>query len=898
MKKFIKKLSLISLATIGAISVASCGESKPDDTTPSTTESTEPTGSETGSSTDTSTSESEAPVELDHKTVDNGSVTVSAHSTATRYSYSNASYEERTKILGLLEKYAVENNITGLTLYGNGGYVAYSTRIQSGSDNWKYIPGYGYGVLQEGSITRPMDKETNTAWKNYYHSYETDKPATLNYMNSQESVTSDLASLVQGAYFGTCINEEDANAYRWMGDLVEDNDSGNFSDLIEAVGENEEGMAYEFKFKLKDGIKYTTLSSNATLAKYNGTSAAYDDYITPYKLYFSKYIAFVRGNESFGTSSEVAGAQNYYKATQDAKTWDEIDAAWNQYMANSIFVDSEGYLHYKFKDLHTLFYAMYQSSSFMFAPVSKAFLSDLQTVGGYETVADAVKEAWMNSTDKSHGSLTPVDTCLSSGAYAVEQWSDTAIVFKRSNRDDFNDGLYSIEGVHYTILTAAKTDTEAAYKEFLAGSLDAASVPSTKLDEEKGKDYVHMTDDSTTYKINYNVCTKERWAELFGVNGTITKTAESDYWDVKPCMSNSDFLQGLSFALDRKTFAETYGRTPSANYFGNGYYSNPENGTIYNTTDEHKAAVENLINDNTDAYGYSLTLAQEAFTKAAKTLTESDAYKSGDTIKIEVCWQSESQSTTQGVSLKNMFESAFNGSDAHNVYGLTLEVENYACAVWSDVYYKKMMVGQFDLGFGSISGNALNPINFLEVLKSNNSSGFTLNWGPDTNTVDEAMVYDGQAWSFDALWQAADSSALVEGGKQVNYVDTKLEKSTYNSNGTRTTKIKYAAYEGSEIRATFLNSDGTVKDGYIDVTLYNYDGKAIELEEDSYTVTIEDGYIVITTKADVEVDCVQMSVSIYFDVEKKVDESWTVLEEGKNENDNNITITTATKKSN
>ncbi len=867
MKKFIKKLSLISLATIGAISVASCKNSDSTET-----------------------------IELEHKTVDNGSVTVSGHSDATRYSYSNASYEERTKILGLLEKYAVDNNITGLTLYGDGSYVAYSTRITPGSNDWYYIPGYGYGVLQEGSITSPMANEKNSAWKNYYHSYETDKPATLNYMNSQESVTSDLASLVQGAYFGTRIDEKEDKAYRWMGDLVVDGGEGTkFSDLITAVDENDEGMAYEFKFKLKDHIKYTTLSKNSTLSKYNNTEAVADDYITPYKLYFSQYIAFVRGTETFGTSSEVAGAQSYYKATKDAKTWDEIDAAWNQYMASSIFVDSEGYLHYKFKDLHTLFYAMYQSSSFMFAPVSKAFLNDLKTVGGYETVADAVKEAWMNSTDDSHGKLTPVDTCLSSGAYAVEQWSDTAVVFKRSNRDDFGD-LYKIQGVHYAILTAAKTDTEAAYKEFQAGTLDAAGVPSTMLNEEKSKSYVHMTDDSTTYKINYNVCTKERWAELFGVNGTITKTAESDYWDVKPCMSNEDFLQGLSLALDRKTFAETYGKTPSANYFGNGYYSNPENGTIYNTTEEHKAAVANLINKDTDEYGYSLALAQEAFTKAAKTLIENGSYKNGDTVKIEVCWQTESQSKTQGTSLKSMFETAFNGSDAHNLYGLTLEIENYACAVWSDVYYKKMMVGQFDLGFGSISGNALNPINFLEVLKSNNSSGFTLNWGPDTNTVDSNMVYDGKTWSFDALWQAADSSALVDGGKQVDYVETKLEKSTYADDGSRTTKIKYAAYEGSEYKATFLNSDGSVKDGYISVSLYDYNGDDIELKEDSYTVTVENGYIVVKTNADVEANCCQMSIQIYFDVEKKTDGTWTSLEQEKSEVGNTITITTATVK--
>ncbi len=859
MKSFVKKIGLVSLATIGAISVASCGNN--DDH-----------------------------YVVEHLDVDNGDVSVHDASSAVRYSYSNASYEERTKILGLLEKYAVNNNITGLTLYGDGAYVGYSSRIKS-PNNWHYISGYGYGIVSEGEITEDLASETNANWKKYYHSYETDVPPTLNYMNSQESVTGDLAAYIQGAYFGTKIDENDSTAYRWMGDLAEDDEKG-FEGLLELVNPNSDGMSTEVKFKLKDHIKYTLLSSNSTLNAFNNTEAVADDYLTPYKLYYSQYIAFVRGTETFGTSQEVAGASDYYKATKDATTWEEIDAAWNTYMKDSIFVDSEGYLHYKFKSAQTKFYAMYNCSSFMFAPVPKAYLTALQTVGSYDSVADAVKGAWMNATDDTHGSLTPVDTALSSGAYAVESWTDTAIVFKRSNRDDFDDSMYNIEGLHFKILTAQKTDNTAAYKEFLGGTgdydatkstLDAASVPSTMLDEQKNKDYVRQTTDSSTYKINYNTCTKERWAELFGTNGTITQTAEASYWDVKPCMSNNDFLKGLSLSLDRSTFAETYGRTATANYFGNGYYSNPENGTIYNDTDEHKAAMSDLVNEDTDQYGYSLSLAQEYFTKAAKTLTENGSYKSGDTVKVEVAWQTESQSTTQGATLKQMFESAFNSSAAHTEYGLTLEITNYACAVWSDVYYKKMMVGQFDLAFGSISGNSLNPLNFLEVLKSDNSSGFTLNWGPDTNTVDSTMVYDGKTWSFDALWQAADSSALVENGKKVDYVDTKLQSSIYNEDGTRTTKIKYSAYSSDEWRATFLESDGAVKDGYISVALYDYEGNDIALTEEDYTVTVENGYIVVTTNANVEIDSCVMSVQIYYDVEQKVDGAWTTSESAKSD---------------
>ena len=67
--------------------------------------------------------------------------------------YVSASYDERTVILGILEKWAVENFLTGLTIYGNGGYVMYNERVNPGTGDWSnYIPGYGFGVLAEGDL--------------------------------------------------------------------------------------------------------------------------------------------------------------------------------------------------------------------------------------------------------------------------------------------------------------------------------------------------------------------------------------------------------------------------------------------------------------------------------------------------------------------------------------------------------------------------------------------------------------------------------------------------------------------------------------------------------------------------------------------------------------------------
>ena len=96
-----------------------------------------------------------------------------------------------------------------------------------------------------------------------------------------------------------------------------------------------------------------------------------------------------------------------------------------------------------------------------------------------------------------------------------------------------------------------------------------------------------------------------------------------------------------------------------------------------------------------------------------------------------------------------------------------LSVNFWVGNMWSDVYYNKMMIGQFDIGFGSISGNPLDPLGFMEVLSSDPviSGSFTLNWGTDTNNPEsDILVYDGMRWSYDALFRAATSAGVVAEG--------------------------------------------------------------------------------------------------------------------------------------
>ena len=239
---------------------------------------------------------------------------------------------------------------------------------------------------------------------------------------------------------------------------------------------------------------------------------------------------------------------------------------------------------------------------------------------------------------------------------------------------------------------------------------------------------------------------------------------------------------------------------------------------------------------------FSSPAGKAYFKSACETLIAEGKYKSGDVITIEIAWQTTSQFANYGDPIIQMWEEAFNA--VGEAYGLTLDVTNWAGAVWSDVYYSKMMVGQFDIGFGSISGNALNPLNFLEVLKSDNSSGFTLNWGADTSVVN--LEYNGVLWSFDSLWQAADTGGYFSQGvftKAYN-PDMKLNEAgddyaadcyTENEDGTVTLKLNtnpLLGIEGLEVDVYKVAVSGylNASQDYVEFTCeFEYDAETGDL---------------------------------------------------------------------
>ena len=343
---------------------------------------------------------------------------------------------------------------------------------------------------------------------------------------------------------------------------------------------------------------------------------------------------------------------------------------------------------------------------------------------------------------------------------------------------------------------------------------------------------------SSVFKLNMNAVDSETWEQLFGENGTVTQTPAAEYWEVEPALSNSHFRQGMLLSIDRNTFANARGSIASVDYLSTNYLSDPENGVSYDSSDAHKKVIAPLT-EGTDGAGFSLELARDYFRVALTELEAEGLYTPGTAdapteITLEVAWMYPQHEEQYHNEVKSYLETAFNDE---SVCGgkYKLNVQFWVGNEWSDVYYNKMMVGQFDLGFGSVSGNPLNPLDFVSVLSSNQeiSNSFTLNWGADTNDPDTyPIVYDGQRFSFDALYLAANSQAIVTDGASQDVFTFTYEPIKKNDDGT---------YSGAmEIKAALPDKTTLTVTDVVCCDYERYNNGDGQYEEESVAFEVED----------------------------------------------------------
>ena len=737
----------------------------------------------------------------------------------------DAELAKRAEILGKLEKYAMDTHLTGITLFENGGLVKYSSRVQIPTKGKQFVEGYGFGILSDGTLNGTLTgNDGGQNFPTFYHSAIGQDSLKINQYSATGSQVSDLASYISSSYWGTKLNNAKDN-YEWYPLLATDQvkvptfaadgsvasyatNATRNNEPIPAEAPNPTNLYKKWRIYVKtDGdvngssLKFTTASS--TLApNFNNRGVTIADYEFIYQLLFTGSNNIIRGTEMANdTSYGIKGAQRFFNETKSLTDASQIQAKWDEYVSSGKLGLKTGsdvngaYIDLELINAIDAFTAMYTLSSNLTSPLPRDLFVGANAIKS--TMKDSIK---VYGTFDNGGDNAILDKTLCLGPYTLTRWAkNSEIVFERNNNWFEVGERYKIPGVYFRVIDTS-TDTEKNWKQLEAGNLDSAGVPTSKVEENRGREGVYETKGDATFKLNVNSCTEEEWNKLFGPQGTIKPNTPA--WNIKPWMSNSDFLDGLFYSIDRESFARKRGVNPSINYFSNAYQMrNSTGGSSYNSTKAHEEAVKGY----SDNYGYNLNKAIDCFRNAVKQLSQQGKLVLGPSkenptvINIHIRWMYQTDIKEYGEDIKFYFEKAFN-DDAVCGGKVKLEVLQEAVTSWEDVYNVWMMQGRFDLGFGAISGNTYNPLNFMEVLKSDNSSSFTLNWGTDTSKVDEKnpIIYDGKKWSFDALWEVADHGGIVENGEKIDPVrycnanyPTKLEGSGREANLENGFKIEF-----------------------------------------------------------------------------------------------------------
>ena len=801
--------------------------------------------------------------------------------------------ETRTEILGKLEKYAMDTHLTGISLFENGGYMLYSQRALSLLGNRQYITGYGYGLLSDSDA--PFTSALPGPGKDeqfplHYHSASSSDPGTINALNAAGSQVSDLSSYITSSYFSMKLNSTRTEA-EWYAQLADASKhpmdpTTNTPKMYHTGAHNDTDMYTGWRIYLRtndDGVAYRFNGSAAVKSDYDGKKVELADYEFILRFLLTGSHNLKRGNEmAADTSYGIKGAQAYNTQTKTGKNDDDCKELWDSMKsagklgiktgtADGTESDGEGgtfpagdYIEFTLLNPIDSFTAMYTLSSSLYSPIPESFM---KLVGarkdGITDKAELLRASkrygqFNNNTDvPTHLQNDIVESTICCGPYFLDVWdkNEKTVFTVNSNWYEVKDeNRYKIAGVRIKIDPSITENTDAYYDEFKKGNLDACSLPQKHMDERSSAKQV---EGDSVFKLNVNSCTQEQWTERFGPTGSISA---GHNWEVKPWMSNENFLNGLFWSIDRKTFANKRGVQPSINYFSGSYMSDPQRNISYNSTDAHKEAVKNYHNvrydgegheiPDTDDFGYNKDTAINYFKTAVAQLVKQGKLNYGtvdqpNEIKIEIWWMYQSDTTEYGVDIKSYFETAFN-DPAVSGGRIKLNVVNKAVTVWEYVYDQHLQVGEFDLGFGAISGNTYNPLNFLEVLKSDNSSTFTLNWGADTSKVDEKhpLVYKGEKYSFDALWEVADHGGVIEDGERVKPI-----KKLYISkpNGTTWTSLKQGELK---LNSEFIDVGDSVRFEIKSVGVYVYGGLNFASDDLTSGVTYDPVTKKITVSSD------------------------------------------------
>jgi hypothetical protein len=723
-------------------------------------------------------------------------------------SYQGADADTKNQLLASAERYMMKTHLGGIPIFDDGGLSEFSARLTLPSRT--YIANYGFGTangqidatgnMYNGPIAEAVDE-----YKSYFHSASNQDVGTCNAWNTSGSSEADNNSIISAGYFTTMMNG-DKKTYSWKGLLsktdrpIQIDDKGNEVTYVKGT------TSKYWRVKLKtgtDGVKYSTAGKYTA---FDGRDVVLADYVTPFKAmcdYGLKRSADL-GSGAYG----IEGVKDYVSAqtsTFGSGNWAKVGIKQN---------DAEGSLDFTFITPRTQFQAMYGLAESMYAPTPDEF---------FTTIAATRKEGvtkW-GTVGSSSTATENVDNIISVGPYVPVYWqSDKRLVCKKNTRYVDADNIH-FNGTVEDYIPGNEYST-VAYNMFLANKLDVVGIPTAQVATHKNDANTLKSAGSSVWCMCFNTCTPEEYEYYFGKNGVVkAHSNESDYHQLMPLLNNDNFLDGVYFSIDRLTMQKKTGRTAAMAPFSDAYAVDGESGVSYRSTAAGKSVVSDYTSVN--AYGYDLATAKTLFQKAVEQCENAGTLTPGTEaeptpISFDMDWQATTIITQFGGDYKAYIEDAFNA--ACPKYKLTMNNVAHGDVDYN-ISYNNVKEGNYDAMMGSISGSTLDALNMLNIYSSTNSfnNGFHLCYGERTDIVSttDPIVFDNKEWSFDALFVAANGTAIVSDGLVTNPVTGHNDPVIDSTANTITFSYKIPTVknaDGSNVISYKLYIDGENGAGY------------------------------------------------------------------------------------
>ncbi|MFW6318712.1 MAG: immunoglobulin-like domain-containing protein [Bacillota bacterium] len=636
------------------------------------------------------------------------------------FNYKFASADLRHELFAAAEKYLLNTMDGGIPVFSNSGFVMYSDRMNLPVT--EYVPIMGYsamlGTMTEDDSNVEMDDGSDGEAGEYtYRTSLGQDPSTLLHWVYDDATSSDVITNFIDALYYFDFND-DKDGYEVLPSMADGMPVPVESETLDTGVE----VAKTWQVNIKDDLMWTFHEDTPGASGFDDTIDA-EDFIDTYKLALDEgwFRAISGGGDFFTAPQKIKNAQEYYDG----------EVAWTEV---GLRVDDDYTLEFEFVENIDEWGVIYWLSSFVTTPINM----DL-----YDAVGD------------SYG--TSPETTAYNGPFVLDYWERDKII-RMSENDNFHDpDRYFITGLTMAVIE----DANVRWQEFLAGRLDAGTVPTEEFEQYETDDRLLEVPGATTFRIMINgLGTPEQQQEQF----------PGSSYTPEPILSNYNFKRAMYFGIDRWVLAKDVmiTSTPQPFHFTESYLVEPKGGVAFRMTPQADDVAEGL---SPDTYGFNEDAAVDFWEAAIEEMVDDGIYEEGDRILLELAVFSGSESQALfGDYIKTQFEEIF----VHEDLDIAIEVD-VVPRDFPGIYYDYMMIGNFDLSIGGISGSTLDAASFLDVYADDNRGGFTLNWGIDTSTAEIEVTYDHpeydtevtEIWSYNALVSALNGSVTVEDGEEV-----------------------------------------------------------------------------------------------------------------------------------